>query len=138
MFYSNEWHQSIKIYKLQYKLYFSVNIGYYRILSTNLICLAEIGKVIIFGKVSKFNSFCFTFCTQKWIFLKIPGFTWANFLICSTYIIYQCKKLKIGVDKVGQNFFWSRKIFFMKYFLKKSLYFLTFFCQKYQKIKILK
>ena len=135
MFYSNVRHQSIIIYKFWYKLYFLVNIGYYRILSTHLICLAEIGKVIILGKVWKFNSFCFTFCTQKWIFLKIPGFTWANFLICSTYIIYQCKKLKIGVDKVGQNFFWSRKIFFMKYIFKKSHYFLTFFAKNTKKSK---
>ncbi len=38
------------------------------------------------------------------------------------------------MDKVGQNFFWYSKIFFMKYFLKKSHFFLLF-CQKYQKIK---
>ncbi len=43
MFYSNVRHQSIRIFKFQYKLYFLVNIGDYRILSTNLICLAEIG-----------------------------------------------------------------------------------------------
>ncbi len=49
-------------------------------------------------------------------------------MICSTYIIYQCKKLKIGVDKVGQNFFWSRKIFLWNLLWKKSIalhFFLT-------------
>ncbi len=54
-------------------------------------------------------------------------------MICSTYIIYQFKKLKIEVDKVGQNFFWSRKIFCSEFvFWKKSLFF-DFFWPKIPK-----
>jgi hypothetical protein len=44
----------------------------------------------------------------------------------------------MGVDKVGQKFFWSRKIFFYEIYFEKKALFFDFFCQKKQKIKILK
>ena len=135
MFYSNILVQSITIFKIYYKLYF---ISIYRILSYNFIFLSEIVKLLISGNVQNVNYFCFIQSKLKCIFLKMPGFAWANFLICSMKVLYQSKKCKIEVGKVGQNFSGPVKFFIWKFHWIKSCFCALFWSKtlKNQNFKI--
>ncbi len=132
MFYSNEWHQSIKIYKLQYKLYFSVNIGYYRVLSTNLICLAELVKSESLVKYKNFTLFASPSAHKNGFFSKYLNLPELIFWYVQLTSYTNAKNLKLEWTKLDKIFSGPAKYFLRNLFWKKSLVF-AFFLTKIPK-----
>ncbi len=138
MFYSNEWHQSIENYKFQYKLYFSVNMGYYRVLFTNLICSAELVKSESLIKYKNLTLFASPSAHKNGFFSKYLNLPELIFWYVQLTSYTNAKNLKLEWTKLDKIFSGPAKYLFMKFVLKKVISFCIFLTKipKNQNFKI--